>query len=103
MKWWESKRLAYNILVLIFIGIATIVSVKDNYIWDFTDFLSFTVWLIGANIFFSLGTFTELLDWFYFENKIKIYKYKLFLFTFGTFFSCLWTFIYYCLYFIDDF
>ncbi|MBJ6367517.1 hypothetical protein [Snuella sedimenti] len=92
IKWWESKRWIYNVLVGLF-GIVTIFNVlaESPYQWTFEDTLGIIIWGIGANIFYSLGTLFELFDWYYLNSKIGIKKFRLFFFICGTFLSCIYT------------
>jgi len=92
IKWWESKRLAFNIIVGssgilgIFLGLS-----GSNYPFTLEDLIGIFIWGIGANILFSLGILVEIFDWYYFKNKIKIRKYRFSLFAIGTVFSFIWT------------
>ncbi|PQJ17878.1 hypothetical protein BST94_10055 [Nonlabens xylanidelens] len=92
IKWWESKRWIYNLIILIasFISIYEIITYY-HYSIKISDLLIVVVWLIGANIFYSLGILTELIDWYYFNNKIKFYRYRWLFFVSGIVFSFLWT------------
>ncbi|NEV95041.1 hypothetical protein G3567_12930 [Psychroflexus sp. YR1-1] len=93
IKWWESKRWIYNVLVGLS-GALTIFNAlaESPYDWTFEDTIGVIIWGIGANIFYSLGTLVELFDWYYFKNRLGIKRFRLFLFISGTFFSCLYTF-----------
>jgi len=101
IKWWESKRLYFNIAV----GLFGIYGIYDglrsiNYEWTYEDTLGIIIWGIGANIFYSLGTLMELFDWYYFKNKMKINEgLRYLLFIGGTIFSCFWTLLNTVLYF----
>ncbi|AGC77598.1 hypothetical protein LX97_02210 [Nonlabens dokdonensis] len=92
VRWWESKRWIYNLVVLL-AGSFSIYETYTlfNYSLKLMDIILICIWAIGANIFYSLGTLTELFDWHYFHNKIKIYRFRWFFFISGSLFSCLWT------------
>jgi len=92
IKWWDSKRWAYNLAV----GLFGVIAIYDGYSRsDFfgaeTDSFGIIFWAIGANIFYSLGILAELFDWYYLKNKLKIKKFRLFFFTVGILFSSFWT------------
>lgn len=93
IKWWESKRWIFNVLVGVF-GLFAIFNVlsESNYQWTFEDTLGVIIWGIGANIFYSLGTLLELFDWYYLNNRIGIKKFRLLFYIVGTFISCIYTF-----------
>lgn len=94
IKWWESKRWIFNILV----GLSGLYGIYDflqtiDYEWTAEDTIGIILWGIGANVFYSLGTLMELFDWYYFKNKIKITEgFRYLLLVGGIFFSCFWTF-----------
>ncbi len=93
IKWWESKRWIFNLLV----GIVGVYAIYDgikgtDYSWSRADTFGLIYWGIGANIFYSLGILSELFDWYYFKNRLGIKRFRLFLYISGTLFSCLWTF-----------
>lgn len=101
VKWWESKRWIFNIAVLISGVFAIYIGLSQcEYYWSLEDTFGVVLWVIGANIFYSLGILLELFDWYYLKNKIGIVKFRLFFFVIGTLFSCLWTFFYNWAYFI---
>ncbi|MDH7911168.1 hypothetical protein [Winogradskyella sp. SYSU M77433] len=93
IKWWESKRWVFNVLV----GLSGLFAIfnflaESQYKWTFEDTIGVLIWGIGANIFYSLGTLLELFDWYYLDSKIGIKSFRLFFFISGTFLSCIYTF-----------
>ncbi|GAA0732537.1 hypothetical protein GCM10009430_45770 [Aquimarina litoralis] len=103
IKWWESKRWIYNVLVGLF-GIVAIFNAlaESPYHWTLDDTLGVIIWGIGANIFYSLGTLVELFDWYYLNNRIGIKKFRLSFLITGTFLSCTYTFWCVLVYFIGS-
>ncbi|SHJ28291.1 hypothetical protein [Aquimarina spongiae] len=102
LKWWESKRWIYNVLV----GISGVIAIFNAlaeipYQWGLEDTLGIIIWGIGANIFYSLGTLFELFEWYYLNNKIGIKNFRLFFFISGTFVSSIYTFWCVIVYFND--
>lgn len=93
IKWWESKRWIYNVLVGLF-GVVAIFNALAEipYQWTFEDTIGVILWGVGANIFYSIGILLELFDWYYLNNKIRIRKFRLLFLISGTFFSCAYTF-----------
>ena len=92
IKWWESKRWIYNLLVGlcgvfgIFSGLA-----ESPFGWEWHHTFAIIIWVIGANIFYSLGTLVELFDWYYLNSKMGLVKIRWILFIGGTVFSCIHT------------
>ncbi|RZN79264.1 MAG: hypothetical protein EVB11_12735 [Winogradskyella sp.] len=93
IKWWESKRWIFNLLVGAF-GLFAIFNAlaESPYDWTSEDTIGVLIWGIGANIFYSLGTLFELFDWYYLNNKIGIKNFRWYFFISGTFLSCIYTF-----------
>lgn len=93
IKWWESRRLIFNLLVGLIGALAIYNGLSQcNYSWTVADTLSIICWGLGANVFYSLGFLLEIFDWYYLDNKIGIKKFRLLFFVTGTIFSCLWTY-----------
>jgi len=93
IKWWESKRWIYNVLVGIS-GVVALMEVlpKSQYEWTSADTLGIIFWGIGANVLYTLGTIVELFDWYYLKNKLGIKRLRLFFFISGTIVSCVYTY-----------
>ena len=90
IKWWESKRLIFNILV----GISGIIAIYnasqlDNFYWSSQDTCKTIIWVIGANILYSCGLIIEIFNWYYFNEKFKLKNIRRVLFIMGLLFSCL--------------
>lgn len=92
IKWWESKRIFYNIAVGLFGLIALYDEIsRDDFFWTFDDTLGILIWGIGANLFFFSDILLELFDWYYLNNKIGIKRFRYFFYLVGLSFSCFWT------------
>ena len=104
MKWWESKRLLFNLVVgLVGVyGIYKAIAIGD-YTWVLTDLIGIIFWGVGANILYSTGLLLELLDWYYLNNKIRIYRLRWLFFVAGLLFSCVFTLVHSMLYFAKPF
>ena len=101
IKWWESKRWIFNIVVGLFgiYGIYDFLSTID-YQWTTEDTIGVIYWGVGANFFYSLGSLMELFNLYYFNNKIKITKEIRYIFLIGgILFSCFWTLLHVMLYY----
>ncbi|MBL7559986.1 hypothetical protein JAO71_09245 [Olleya sp. YSTF-M6] len=90
VKWWESKRLIYNIIVGL-VGLITILIMQPIH-FGFFECIGIIIWGIGANIFFSLGTLVEIFDLYYFKGKLKLHNYRPLFLTLGLFIACLITY-----------
>lgn len=92
IKWWESKRWIYNLAVGLF-GVYGIYDglTKFQYSWTLDDSLGIILWVIGANILYSLGILLEIFDWYYLKNKAGVKSFRKLFFTIGLLFSCIWT------------
>lgn len=97
IKWWESKRWIYALLILCFsvLGLYMGTSKTENYSFSFDDVICLSIWLLVANIFYSVGLLLELFDWYYFKGKLKLIRFKHLFFIFGLLFSCVYSFINY--------
>lgn len=104
IKWWESKRLIYNIAV----GLFGVFGIYDGlprveYFWTIDDSIGIIFWAIGANILYSLGTLLELFDWYYLKNKLRIKRFRMLFFIVGLLFSCIWTLLCCFMYFTQHY
>lgn len=92
IKWWESKRLIYNIAIGL-IGSFTIYDglSRGEYTWTIDDTLGIIFWAIGANIMYSLGILLELFDWYYLKNKLRMIRFRMIFFIIGLLLSCFQT------------
>ncbi|MBL87042.1 MAG: hypothetical protein CMO82_10335 [Winogradskyella sp.] len=88
LKWWESKRLWYNVIVG---GIGLIGLCRYSTYFGLIEFIGLLVYGFVANVFYSLGILIELLDYYYFKNGLKIYNKRYILFILGCLFSCIIT------------
>lgn len=96
LKWWESKRWIFNLLIIAFASYALykVFSQSSSY-FLFDDVFTLLIWLIGANVFYSLGILSQLFDWYYLNEYLGLKKYRSFLFFLGTLFSCVWTYLFF--------
>ncbi len=95
LKWWESKRLVFNVFIGFIGGITLLLGMSEidcNY-WFLSDILGIFLWGIMANILYSSGILLELSDWYYLKGKIRVKKYRFLLLVLGFTFSCLLTFL----------
>jgi hypothetical protein len=94
IKWWERKRLWYNIVALAG-GIIVILLRGEvpNGISSYSDFYIIFYWLFGANILYTCGWGFEALCVYYFKTKYFGERFRMLLFVFGTIFSFFWIFI----------
>ena len=103
IKWWESKRWVYNILVGLSGGLGLFkMLTATTYDWSYCDTLVIIIWGIGANLFYSLGTLLELFDWYYLNNRLRLQRFRELLLVLGTAFSCLYTYGSVLIYFISS-
>ena len=84
IKWWEKKRIAFNLIILLG-GIIGIIIGVENGLGNYStilsvDFIEVILWAIIANVIYSMGFFAEALDNYYFKNKLRIEKLRLALF-----------------------
>ena len=103
IKWWESKRWVYNILVGLSgdLGLFKMLT-TTTYDWSYCDTLVIIIWGIGANLFYSLGTLLELFDWYYLNNRLRLQRFRALFLVLGTAFSCLYTYGSVLIYFISS-
>ena len=89
VKWWEKKRLWFNIILAV-IGIGMIIIINPYY-FGFKDFLGIIIWGIGANIFFSLGILAEIFDLYYLKSRLSLKNFRWIFLIIGTLFSSCYT------------
>ena len=88
INWWESKRLLYNLSLIIGAFIAYLVTCTSSR--EFSIVLSI-IWFFGANVFYTMSWSFELLFFkFYGKYPFNEAKRKV-LFVIGTLFSIWWT------------
>lgn len=80
-KWWEKKRMLFNIAVGISGLITTIMYCKHFEIFELFGVIA---WGMVANILYSTGFIFEMVDHYYFNERIQIVKFRMFLFLIGT-------------------
>lgn len=94
VKWWESRRWIYTILVGLCVALTVYSEVRNIFkIETEVSPIGVFIWLFGANLFYSLGFLLEVCDWFYLNNRLGIVNLRLLLFILGTFFGCFWTLV----------
>ncbi|MBL4754611.1 MAG: hypothetical protein JKY52_13580 [Flavobacteriales bacterium] len=94
VKWWEKKRLAFNIVLLLFTTLfiwlkQEVPNARLNSEWVIRT----VIWIVGANMFFCGSWGGELL-WTYYLNRTPFWvDFRLLLFILGTLFSIIWTWL----------
>jgi hypothetical protein len=53
-----------------------------------SDLIGIILWGILANILYSTGIITEVLEQYYLRGKLKLYRFRLIFFIIGTFLYC---------------
>ncbi|MFD0976985.1 hypothetical protein [Salinimicrobium gaetbulicola] len=92
IKWWESKRWIFNLVVGLFGAYAVYDGLsREEIYWSNADLIGILLWGIGANIFYSAGILVELFNWYYLNNRITFAKFRMMFFIAGLLFSCFWT------------
>lgn len=96
IKWWEKKRLWFNLLV----GATGLVSVlvHARYFGGF-ELFGVIMWGLVANIMFSTGLMLEIADLYYAKGRWNIHKVRNALFGAGTALYCLLSWFWASLYF----
>ncbi|MDC8005102.1 hypothetical protein POV27_13655 [Aureisphaera galaxeae] len=89
LKWWDNKRVWYNLIVGA-VGIGYIINIVPD-TFGMTEIIGMFVYGVGANILFSLGILIELYDKVYLNTALKFYKARWVFFIGGTLFSILFT------------
>nr|WP_321225515.1 hypothetical protein [uncultured Psychroserpens sp.] len=95
IKWWERKRLIYNIITLI--GGLLVIFIRGdvpNGISPYSDFTIILFWLFGANIFYTCGWAFEALLNYYFKTSFFGNNIRNALFVLGAVFSFMWMFFF---------
>lgn len=86
IKWWENKRLLYNILVVL-TTIFCYLKFNDSR-FTIIDGIAIFSGIILSNFFYSFGTILEILDLYYINGKAKLYRFRLPFYILGTFIIC---------------
>ncbi|WP_043706354.1 hypothetical protein [Tenacibaculum ovolyticum] len=99
IKWWESKRWVFNSLVGLsgVFGIVKGIHVATENIFVVSDILGIILSGIIANIFYSSGILVEILDNYYFNNKLKMERFREVFLVLGCISYCIYAYI--CTYF----
>jgi len=79
VKWWESKRWIFNLVLLVFglLGVYKGLTEYSYYDWENTDTIVIILFVLLANICYSIGILSEIWDGYYFKNRIGIKNYRL--------------------------
>jgi len=93
VKWWEKKRLYYNLalITIIIIGLILKLSVPNSFLSE-NYLLAVLIWMFGANILFCSGWGFEVLLMYFFKISLKNNMRFLF-FSGGLVISIVWTWI----------
>ena len=99
IKWWESKRWIFNLLVGLsgMLGIVKGVYVATENIFVISDILGIILSGIIANIFYSSGILVEIFDNYYFNSKLKMERFREVFLILGCISCCIYAYI--CTYF----
>jgi hypothetical protein len=95
--WWEKQRIIFNIVVGIS-GLLSLIIISPSY-FGITEIIGILFWGIIANILYSSGILIEILNLYYFNSKVKFYKFRFGFYVFGSLLYCAVTFLYSFLYF----
>ncbi|MDO5980032.1 hypothetical protein [Flavivirga spongiicola] len=99
--WWEKKRITFNVVVGIS-GLISFMVLSPNY-FGITEIIGILTWGILANILYSSGILIEIFNFYYFNDKVKFFKFRFGFYIFGSLLYCAVTFIYPFLYYIPPF
>ena len=92
LKWWETKRIWFNIFVGLFSIAALIITGEFSFLT--VEIFGVIMWGILANILFSTGIIIELLDAYYFKQKLRVYRFRWLFYLSGTALYCVFSSIY---------
>ncbi|KAB1155433.1 hypothetical protein F7018_12335 [Tenacibaculum aiptasiae] len=95
IKWWESKRWIFNLLVGLsgVFGIVKGINVATENIFVISDILGIILSGIIANIFYSSGILVEIFDNYYFNNKLKMERFRIVFLILGCLVCCVYTYV----------
>ena len=95
IKWWESKRWIFNLLVGLsgVLGIVKGINVATENIFVISDILGIILSGIIANIFYSSGILVEIFDNYYFNNKLKMERFRVVFLILGCLVCCIYTYV----------
>jgi hypothetical protein len=85
LKWWEKKRIWYNLIMLVF-GVWQII-LEEPDTFDLADIKCVIIYGIGANLFYSSGILIELLDDYYLKSFFKFKRFRWVFLIIGLLFS----------------
>ena len=72
LKWWESKRLWFNVAVGVVGAASMVLFFKPSFGTPITDIMGAVAWGVVANIFYSVGFMAEAADHHYFKGRWKL-------------------------------
>ncbi|MEM9679910.1 MAG: hypothetical protein AAF901_06265 [Bacteroidota bacterium] len=89
LKWWDKKRVWYNVIVGV-ISIGYLIYINPE-TFESYDIIGVIIYALGANLFFTLGFLLEMYDATYFKGALRTHKFRMLLFVLGTLFSVVYT------------
>ncbi|TXE17663.1 hypothetical protein ES692_08855 [Psychroserpens burtonensis] len=101
LKWWEPKRLWFNIAVSFFSVLALVRTNQFSFLT--LELFGVVLWGLLANVLFSTGIIIELLDAYYFKGKLSVKNFRWLFYISGTLLYCAWSFVYVVFYYMPDF
>lgn len=95
IKWWESKRWILNLLVGLsgVLGIVKGINVATENIFVISDIFGIILSGIVANIFYSSDILVEIFDNYYFNNKLKLERFRVIFLILGCLLCCIYTYL----------
>ncbi|WP_299122049.1 hypothetical protein [uncultured Tenacibaculum sp.] len=95
IKWWESKRWVFNLLVGLsgVLGIVKGIYVAAENIFVISDIFGIILLGIIANIFYSSGILVEIFDNYYFNNKLKMERFRVIFLILGCLLCCIYAYL----------
>lgn len=100
VKWWEKRRPIFNLIVG-FTGVITLLIVAKFFGKE--EFIGLIIYGLVVNLFYSLGILLELFDYYYFNNRIGLKRFRVLFLILGTLISFFITIFNVILYYIPKF
>ena len=94
VKWWEKKRLLFNIILVLFTGFMALIKSELPNSWlNNWSLISALIWIFGANLVYCGSWGSELLWSHYLKRTPFWVEWRMFIFILGVLFSMMWTWI----------
>lgn len=88
LNWWESKRLIYNLAILVGAFMAYLIISTSSRELSIVEVL---IWIFGANVFYTMSWAFELIFYKFFKTYPFNKTFRKIIFVLGTLFSIWWT------------